>query len=86
MLPVHTVLNLIFSKRKDEGSLGTIHILHHHIFGIFWTPLPPTSADVIYEWSPVQLPIELHVLISYQLLLELEANLLDQNEFEQSRM
>ena len=54
-------------------SLGTIHILRHHIFGIFGPPSPlrqhvfstknkqklafsdppspPTSADVIYEWS-----------------------------------
>ena len=31
--------------------LGTIHILRHHIFGIFGPPSPPTSADVIYEWS-----------------------------------
>ena len=52
--------------------LGTIHILRHHIFGIFGLPppyisiflvlrisknwhflilSPPTSADVIYEWS-----------------------------------
>ena len=56
-------------------TLGTIHILRHHIFGIFGPPSPPklrqhvfstknkqnlafyeppsppTSADVIYEWS-----------------------------------
>ena len=49
---------------------GTIHILRHHIFGIYGPPSPlrqhvfstknqqklafsdpPTSADVIYEWS-----------------------------------
>ena len=30
---------------------GTIHILRHHIFGIFGPPFPPTSADVINEWS-----------------------------------
>ena len=54
--------------------IGTIHLLRHHIFGIFGPPSPlrqhvfstknkqkltfsdhpspPTSADVIYEWSP----------------------------------
>ena len=34
-----------------DGPLGTIHILRHHIFGIFGPPSPITSADVIYEWS-----------------------------------
>ena len=59
---------------SNTGPLGTIHILRHHIFGIFGPPSPlcqhvfstknkqkvafsdpsspPTSADVIYEWSP----------------------------------
>ena len=60
---------------KLDKCLGTIHILRHHIYGIFGAPSPlrqhvfstknkqklafsdppppPTSADVIYEWSPV---------------------------------
>ena len=52
-------------------TYGTIHILRHHIFGIFGPPYasmflvlrisknwhfltPPTSADVIYEWSLIK--------------------------------
>ena len=48
---------------------------------------------VVLKWDgclSVQMPFELPVQIQFQLLLELEANLLDQNvnelEFELSRM
>ena len=36
---------------QTSAKIGTIHILRHHIFGIFGPPSPPTSADVMYEWS-----------------------------------
>ena len=46
---VSTVANYVKNKYPQVSLnllnlLGTIHILRHHIFGIFGPPSPPTSA------------------------------------------
>ena len=49
----------ILPKISNVSSLGTIHILRHHIFGIFGPPSPP-SSDILIGLQKLWLGLLVH--------------------------